>query len=88
MNNFIDVVTPEGEEKKAEVLDIFTVEGYEDKDYILYTFGKEVDENNVEVFVSILRKNGDVFSLENIEDETEWEEVQQAIDEAGEVNEK
>ena len=88
MNNFIDVVTPEGEEKKAEVLDIFTVEGYEDKYYILYTFGKEVDENNVEVFVSILRKNGDVFSLENIEDETEWEEVQQAIDGAGEVNEK
>ena len=42
MNNFIDVVTPEGEEKKAEVLDIFTVEGYEDKDYILYTFGKEI----------------------------------------------
>ena len=88
MNNFIDVVTPEGEEKKAEVLDIFTVEGYEDKDYILYTYGKEVDENNVEVFVSVLRKDGDVFNLENIEDETEWEEVQQAIDEAGEVNEK
>ncbi len=88
MNNFIDVVTPEGEEKKAEVLDIFTVEGYEDKDYILYTFGKEVDENNIEVFVSVLRKDGDVFNLENIEDETEWEEVQQAIDEAGEVNEK
>lgn len=86
MNNFIDVVTPEGEEKKAEVLDIFTVEGYEDKDYILYTFGKEVDENNIEVFVSVLRKDGDVFNLENIEDETEWEEVQQAIDEAGEVN--
>ena len=54
MNNFIDVVTPEGEEKKAEVLDIFTVEGYEDKDYILYTFGKEVDENNIEVFGSVL----------------------------------
>lgn len=88
MNNFIDVVTPEGEEKKAEVLDIFTVEGHEDKDYILYTFGKEVDENNIEVFVSVLRKDGDVFNLENIEDETEWEEVQQAIDEAGEVNEK
>ena len=88
MNNFIDVVTPEGKEKKAEVLDIFTVEGYEDKDYILYTFGKEVDENNIEVFVSVLRKDGDVFNLENIEDETEWEEVQQAIDEAGEVNEK
>ena len=86
MNNFIDVVTPEGKEKKAEVLDIFTVEGYEDKDYILYTFGKEVDENNIEVFVSVLRKDGDVFNLENIEDETEWEEVQQAIDEAGEVN--
>ena len=44
--------------------------------------------NNIEVFVSVLRKDGDVFNLENIEDETEWEEVQQAIDEAGEVNEK
>lgn len=87
MNNYIRVTTPTGEEVEAEVLDIFTVEGYEDKEYILYTFGNEVDANNVEVFVSILKQEGDSFSLENIEDEKEWEEVQLAIDEAGEVNE-
>lgn len=87
MNNYIRVTTPTGEEVEAEVLDIFTVEGYEDKEYILYTFGNEVDTNNVEVFVSILIQEGDSFSLENIEDEKEWEEVQLAIDEAGEVNE-
>lgn len=87
MNNYIRVTTPTGEEVEAEVLDIFTVDGYEDKEYILYTFGNEVDANNVEVFVSILKQEGDSFSLENIEDEKEWEEVQLAIDEAGEVNE-
>ena len=86
MNNMIRVINPEGIEKEVEVLDIFTVTGYEDKEYIMYTQNKSIDENNIEVFVSILKQDGNKFELQNIEDEKEWEEVQKAIDEMGEVN--
>lgn len=87
MDNFIIVTDRDGKESEVEVLDIFTVEGYEDKDYILYTENKEIDENNIEVFVSILKQDGDTFTLEAINDEKEWEEVQKAIDEVEDINE-
>ena len=88
MDNFIKIYDEDGKESKVEVLDIFQVEGYEGKDYILYTQNKELDENNIEVFVSILEQNGDDFSLLNIEDEVEWETVQKAIDEMSDIYEQ
>ena len=83
MDNLIKVIDSEGKEIEVEVLDIFTVEGYEDKEYILYTQNKEVDEDNVEVFVSIINNVGDHFILDTITDEIEWKHVQMAIDEMG-----
>ena len=85
MNNLITVTNPEGKKIEVEVLDIFTVVGYDDKDYIMYTTGRKIDENNIEVFISILRQEDDKYILENIADENEWEEVQKAIDEMGEL---
>lgn len=85
MNNFITIVDDQGKELEVEVLDIFTVAGYENKDYIMYTMNKEIDENNIEVLVSILEKKGNVYNLETITDEKEWEEVQKAINEMGDV---
>ena len=85
MNNLIKVIDSEGNEVEVEVLDIFSVVGYEDRDYIMYTMNKQVDENNIEVLVSILERNGNQFNLETITDEKEWEEVQKAIDEMGEL---
>lgn len=85
MNNNIKVITSNGLEKEVEVLDIFTVAGYEDKEYILYTENKELDNNNIEVLVSILRKKDGIFNLDNIEDNLEWEAVQKAIDEMGDL---
>ena len=82
MNNFITVYNQEGNIEEVEVIDIFNVEGY-DHEYILYTKNKEIDENNVEVYVSILEQKEDEFKLLNIEDETEWETVQKALDEMG-----
>lgn len=82
MSNFITVYNQEGNIEEVEVIDIFNVEGY-DHEYILYTKNKEIDENNVEVYVSILEQNEDEFKLLNIEDETEWETVQKALDEMG-----
>lgn len=86
MDNIITVIDENGIEKEVEVLDIFTVNGYEDKEYILYTQNKEVSQDSVEVLVSILNKAGEnSYSLLNIEDEREWESVQKAIDEMGDM---
>ena len=87
MENIIKVYDSEGNEFEVEVLDIFAVEGYEGKEYIMYTQNNEVDEDNIEVFVSILNHDGEHFSLDNIEDETEWEQVQRAISEMGDMDE-
>ena len=85
MDNLIKVIDLEGNEVEVEVIDIFSVTGYEDKEYIMYTMNKKLDDNNVEVLISVLEKVGDQYNLETITDEAEWEEVQKAIDEMGEV---
>lgn len=85
MNNMINVFDEDGNQFEVEVLDIFTVAGYEDKEYILYTRNKAIDENNIEVMVSILRENNGQYYLDNIEDDKEWETVQFALDENGDV---
>ena len=83
MDNNINVIDTDGVISQVEVLDVFNVVGYDDKEYIMYTKNKEIDEDNVEVFVSILSKNNDEYSLLNIDDDKEWEMVQKAIEEMG-----
>ncbi len=85
MENLIKVINSNGEELEVEVLDIFTVDGYEDKEYILYTMNKEVDNNNVEVYVSTLERTDTGFNLNDITDELEWKVVQEAVDEMGDL---
>lgn len=85
MENLIKVINSNGEELEVEVLDIFTVDGYEDKEYILYTMNKEVDSNNVEVYVSTLERTDTGFNLNDITDELEWKVVQEAVDEMGDL---
>lgn len=84
MNNIIKVFDEDGNPFEVEVLDIFSVAGYDDKEYIMYTRNREVD-GNIEVMVSILTQNDDHYYLQNIEDDKEWETVQKALDEMGEV---
>lgn len=85
MENLIKVINSNGEELEVEVLDIFTVDGYDDKEYILYTMNKEVDSNNVEVYVSTLERTDTGFNLNDITDELEWKVVQEAVDEMGDL---
>ena len=85
MENLIKVTNSNGEELEVEVLDIFTVDGYEDKEYILYTMNKEVDSNNVDVYVSTLERTDTGFNLNDITDELEWKVVQEAVDEMGDL---
>lgn len=85
MNNKITVTNDEGRSFEVEVLDIFSVAGYENKDYILYSLGEEVDDENEQAYVSILENNNDNYSLLEIKDNKEWETVQAAIEEADEI---
>lgn len=80
--NKITITTPDNKEMEVEVLDIFNVVGYEEKDYIMYTLGEKINEENEKVYISILNDRGNnTFELLGISDEKEWEAVQQAIQE-------
>lgn len=80
--NKITITTPDNKEIEVEVLDIFNVVGYEGKDYIMYTLGEKINEENEKVYISILNDKGNnTFELLEISDEKEWEAVQQAIQE-------
>ena len=84
MDNKITIYNQLGEAEEVEVLDIFQLEEYGDKEYILYTKNKEVDENNIEVFVSILEEKDEHFELKLIEDKEELDKVKQVVAELGE----
>lgn len=81
MNNKIIATTPDNEQLEIEVLDIFSVVGYEGKEYILYTLGEEMDQDHERAYVSILEEKDNGYSLTEINDSKEWQEVQKAIEE-------
>ena len=84
--NKITVTAENGQKFQAEVLDIFKVAGYEDKDYILYSFGEVVDQDNEKVYVSILESINDSYNLKEISDVNEWNAVQEAVSEGTTLN--
>ena len=84
MDNFINVVTEDGQRFKAEVIDIFNVDAYPDKDYIIYSFGEEVSNDEEKVYVSIIENKNDEYNLVGISDPAEWAIVQEAINNTAE----
>ena len=78
METKIKVVTSNNQVLEIEVLDIFQVSGY-DRDYIMYSLGEEVDNDNEQVYISILKNDHDSYSLEDISDDKEWEDVEKAL---------
>lgn len=82
----ITVTAENGQSFQADVIDIFKVNGYDNKDYIIYSFGEVVDDDNEKVYVSILDKDGDNYSLKEISDPAEWDAVQKAINEGSTLN--
>lgn len=78
MDTKIKVVTLDNQVLEIEVLDIFQVSGY-DHDYIMYSLGEDVDEENEQVYISILKNDHDSYSLEDISDDKEWEDVEKAL---------
>lgn len=81
-DNKITLTTSDNKQIEVEVLDFFNVVGYEGKDYIMYTLGEKVDEDNEKVYISILNEKDDnTFELLSITDEKEWDMVEKAIEE-------
>ena len=81
-DNKITLTTPDNKTIEVEVLDIFNVVGYEGKDYIMYTLGEKIDEENEKVYISILNDMGDNnFEFVGITDDIEWDMVEKAIQE-------
>ena len=81
-DNKITLTTPDNKTREVEVLDIFNVVVYEGKDYIMYTLGEKIDEENEKVYISILNDKGDNnFELVGITDDKEWDMVEKAIQE-------
>ena len=86
-NANITVTAADGKKYQAEVIDIFKVNEYPEKEYILYSFGETVEDNNEKVYVSILEMNEGNYNLKEISDQNEWEVVQKAINEDSQSNE-
>ena len=78
-DNHIVVTDDDGKKYRAEVFDIFQVEGYGESNYIVYSFGEAVDNDNERVYISKIIESGDNFNLVEISDDTEWDAVNKAI---------
>lgn len=75
------VVNENGQEAYATVIDIFKLDKYPNKEYIVYTFGELVSNENERVYISILEETDDSANLKTIEDQQEWVDVQNAMNE-------
>ena len=91
MEDYINAQLEDGRNVKIEVINTFTLEQYPNKEYILYSLGEAIDDDNERVYVSILREESDSFHLDSINDDVEWADVQNAINnfeqEDGDVSE-
>lgn len=74
----ITIVDENNQEVNVEVLDIFTIDEYPGKEYILYTKGEE-EGDFVKTYISILQETDTTADLVAIEDENEFNAVQNFI---------
>lgn len=77
MSEKITVKTLDGRICEIYVIMTFQVENYPD-DYIAYTFG-ETNNDNVEAYISKMKKNDNTITLDSIYDANEWENVNNAL---------
>lgn len=73
-------------EVKVEVLDIFTLEAYPNKEYILYT-KNETEGEYIKTYVSIIKKAENQYIFESIDDQQEFDAVQDYINSSVEEGE-
>ena len=73
-------------EVKVEVLDIFTLEAYPNNEYILYT-KNETEGEYIKTYVSIIKKAENQYIFESIDDQQEFDAVQDYINSSVEEGE-
>lgn len=82
-DNILVITDENGNESKIEVLDIFSLEEYPGKEYIFYTKGEISNDGEYEqTYVSILNEDETSATLEAIEDELEFTQVQKYINQS------
>ena len=85
-NKYIILTKEDGTEEKVEVLALFDLEETS-KNYIIYTNG-DTDGDLAIVNAAILVKNDAGYSLEKIEDDSEWSKVKDKMREIIKSNEE
>ena len=75
----ITVTTESGKQMEAQVIDIIEVPEF-NKEYIFYSFGEKLEDNQMKVYVSILIEENEKIILKGIEDDNEWEVVKEILD--------
>jgi len=79
MDNIIKITDENGNIAEAEVLDIFTLDEY-NHTYCIYTFNEQIDDNNYKIYISILEQTNNTNKFLNIEDNNEWNKVQEYLE--------
>ena len=75
----INVTTESGRQMEAQVIDIIEIPDF-NKQYIFYTFGEKVENDQMKMYVSILVEESDKVTLKGIEDDDEWDVVKEILD--------
>ena len=75
----ITVTTESGKQMEAQVIDIIEVPEF-NKEYIFYSFGEKLEDNQMKMYVSILIEENEKIILKGIEDDNEWEVVKEILD--------
>ena len=79
-DNILLITDEEGNEIKIEVLEIFSLDEYPGKEYVFYTKGEVSNDGEYEqTYVSVLKEEETSATLEAIEDELEFTQVQKYI---------
>lgn len=75
----ITVTTESGRQMEAQVIDVIEVPEF-NKQYIFYTFGEKVENDQMKLYASILFEDEDKITLKGIEDDNEWDVVKEILD--------
>ncbi len=70
-------INKNGEQVEAEIIAVFELKEF-GKEYILYTFNEEQNEN-IKILASTFKTENDIYILDNIKTEEEWEKIKKII---------
>ncbi len=75
-SKIINILDTDGRKLEVEVITLIEIDL---KKYIVYTKNEKQKNGNLIVYISKLRINDGVYSIENIESEEEWKKVKSTL---------